>query len=482
MKVQALLVLLWLLMEQFTCVAPCSRSFPDSRTLHIHHNGCKIFKAAQHVRDQQASEGPSAFEQMRRKKRRKNEPEPSTSSDPPVEPSDFDIDMPPADAIASPPRPPSPEPEQPPPPQFTAAGRPIRAKRKTWKLLEQLPQPAPPVVSEPAPSVTEDAPPPQPEAVAWVWGGFKTLVNSFGLFREYPAVPTYNPDDSLTLEELSDVPGGPRTNTTTIPANLTPFEPRVAGDESSVPPTAPAHTASESNPYAGLFRNWSVGSLMAWNWTGSTTKSMGEFVKLVELLKDKRFSQDDIEDFDPIRETANLDRFLATSNESQIRDGWKSASVNISVPDGKKYASEADAPVFAVPDLFYRPLVEVIKAAIRDVGDRCFHYTPFKQFWKPSPDSPAQRIYDEIYSSRAMIEAHTALQNQPRQPGCTLERVVLALMWWSDSTHLASFGDASLWPLYLFFGNQSKWLRVKPRSNLCHHVAYFPKATPRLFP
>ncbi|KAJ7673060.1 hypothetical protein DFH06DRAFT_53284 [Mycena polygramma] len=74
-----------------------------------------------------------------------------------------------------------------------------------------------------------------------------------------------------------------------------------------------------------------------------------------------------------------------------------------------------------------------------------------------------------------MVEAHTALQNQPREPNCTLERVILSLMWWSDSTHLASFGDAALWPLYLFFGNQSKWLRVKPRSNLCHHVAYFPK-------
>ncbi|KAJ7247385.1 hypothetical protein B0H12DRAFT_1211224 [Mycena haematopus] len=214
---------------------------------------------------------------------------------------------------------------------------------------------------------------------------------------------------------------------------------------------------------------------MTWQWAGSTTKSVGEFENLVDLLKDDRFSKEDIKDFDVKRETANLDKHLATPSKSQVRDGWKSASINISVPDGKKHASEADAPVFHVPDLFYRPIVEVIKGAIRDVGDRCFHYTPFKQFWKPTADSATQRIYDEIYSSEAMVEAHTALQKRPRQPGCTLERVVLALMWWSDSTHLASFGDAALWPLYLFFGNQSKWLRVKPRSNLCHHVAYFPK-------
>jgi hypothetical protein len=207
---------------------------------------------------------------------------------------------------------------------------------------------------------------------------------------------------------------------------------------------------------------------MTWLWTGSNQKSIQEAVKLVD------FSKDDIRDFDVKQETDLFDKALA-SGDLKVRDGWKKVSVDISVPDGKPHASEADAPVFSVPGLYFRPIVEVIKAAVRDAGDRCFHYTPFKQFWKPTADSRPQRVYDEIYSSDAMAEAHTTLHKQPREPGCTLERVILSLMWWSDSTHLASFGDASLWPLYLFFGNQSKWLRVKPRSNLCHHVAYFPK-------
>ncbi|KAJ6451830.1 hypothetical protein C8R47DRAFT_1030639, partial [Mycena vitilis] len=213
---------------------------------------------------------------------------------------------------------------------------------------------------------------------------------------------------------------------------------------------------------------------MDWQWTGSQTKSVEQMEKLVGVLQDPKFSKDDVMEFNVKRETAKFDHYLSGGTPA-VRDGWKSAAVEISVPDGKKHASEADAPVFAVPGLYYRPIVEVVKAAIRDGGDRCFHYTPFKQFWQPTPDSPPQRIYDEIYSSQAMIDAHTELQNQPREPNCTLERVILALMWWSDSTHLASFGDASLWPLYLFFGNQSKWLRVKPRCNVCHHVAYFPK-------
>ncbi|KAJ7728800.1 hypothetical protein DFH07DRAFT_757146 [Mycena maculata] len=196
-------------------------------------------------------------------------------------------------------------------------------------------------------------------------------------------------------------------------------------------------------------------------------------------MQDPRFSKEDIMDFDVKWETAKFDQHLA--KDTTVRDGWKSVSVDISVPNGKEHASEVDAPVFSVPGLFYRPLIEVIKAAVQDIGDRCFHYTPFKQFWTPSPGSPPQRIYDQIYLSDAMVEAHTALQNQPREPNCTLERVILSMMFWSDSTHLASFGDASLWPLYLFFRNQSKWLRVKPRSNVCHHVAYFPKVCPFFF-
>ncbi|KAJ7939622.1 hypothetical protein B0H13DRAFT_2300311 [Mycena leptocephala] len=103
---------------------------------------------------------------------------------------------------------------------------------------------------------------------------------------------------------------------------------------------------------------------MGWAWTGSQTKSIEELDNLVDILQDERFSKEDIKDFNFKQETAKYDEYLATSDTSKIRDGWKSASVKISVPDGKKHASEAEAPVFAVPGLFYRPLVEVIKSAI----------------------------------------------------------------------------------------------------------------------
>ncbi|KAH9919802.1 uncharacterized protein B0H18DRAFT_936945 [Fomitopsis serialis] len=48
------------------------------------------------------------------------------------------------------------------------------------------------------------------------------------------------------------------------------------------------------------------------------------------------------------------------------------------------------------------------------------------------------------------------------------------MMLWSDATHLATFGDAKAWPVYVFFGNLSKYVRRRTSSLSCHHVAYIP--------
>jgi hypothetical protein len=225
---------------------------------------------------------------------------------------------------------------------------------------------------------------------------------------------------------------------------------------------------------------------MNWMWSGSVMKSIAECQRLIDFLKSDEFDKEDLKDFDLKSETAKFDKFLGgridetLGEASGAKDGWQEVSVNIEVPDGKKHRADDPIPTFAVPGLHFRNLTQTIKAALQDKSARFFHYTPFKHFWKSNPEDPAQRIYDEIYSSDAFIEAHEKIQRQPAEPNCTLERVVAALMWWSDSTHLANFGTASLWPLYLFFGNQSKWIRGKPRAGACHHVAYMPKVG-RLF-
>ncbi|KAG6892461.1 hypothetical protein C0992_000423, partial [Termitomyces sp. T32_za158] len=55
-----------------------------------------------------------------------------------------------------------------------------------------------------------------------------------------------------------------------------------------------------------------------------------------------------------------------------------------------------------------------------------------------------------------------------------LETVIVPLMLYSDSTRLASFGTASLWPLYMWFGGLSKYIRSTVNSFSANHLAYFP--------
>jgi hypothetical protein len=50
----------------------------------------------------------------------------------------------------------------------------------------------------------------------------------------------------------------------------------------------------------------------------------------------------------------------------------------------------------------------------------------------------------------------------------------MALMFWSDATHLAAFGTAKMWPIYMLFGNLSKYVRCQPTSGATKHLAYIP--------
>jgi hypothetical protein len=76
------------------------------------------------------------------------------------------------------------------------------------------------------------------------------------------------------------------------------------------------------------------------------------------------------------------------------------------------------------------------------------------------------------------IEAHNTLQKQPNEPGCKLEKVITGLMFWSDTMHLASFGNAKVWPIYMYFANLSKYVQARPDAGACHHVAYIPSVRP----
>jgi len=86
-----------------------------------------------------------------------------------------------------------------------------------------------------------------------------------------------------------------------------------------------------------------------------------------------------------------------------------------------------------------------------------------------------ERIFSEMYDSDIFWEEHKKVQRAPTDDlACKWEKVIAALMFWSDATHLATFGTVKLWPIYLHFGNLSKYVRCQPNSGATKHVAYIP--------
>ncbi|THU77289.1 hypothetical protein K435DRAFT_824372 [Dendrothele bispora CBS 962.96] len=186
---------------------------------------------------------------------------------------------------------------------------------------------------------------------------------------------------------------------------------------------------------------------------------------------------------------------VAFSNQ----DGWLEGSVTLRLPaEGIKQA-ESGAPEYVVDGIFYRKLLILIRNAFQSPISKTFHFVPFKLYRTTSspfstistssPSTPhMQRLFSEVYNSEAMIQEHEKImiseskkfqsQHDPRVP--TPENVVAAILLWSDATHLASFGTASLWPVYPFFGNQSKYRRSKPTMFAAHHLAYLPNLPPAL--
>ncbi len=135
---------------------------------------------------------------------------------------------------------------------------------------------------------------------------------------------------------------------------------------------------------------------------------------------------------------------------------------------------------FSVPGLLHRNLTGIIKAVFSSPLARHFHFSPFKLFHEVSSDVE-ERIFSEVYNSDVFIEENDKVQGAPLppdEPDCKREKVVAALMFWSDSTHLANFGTAKLWPIYLLFGNISKYIRgsqtQEPASTL---RTYLPSLT-----
>lgn len=352
-------------------------------------------------------------------------------------------------------------------------------------LPEHLPRAqSPPPIAPPSPPRVEDVPEeivpedPPPEAPVVDNPVVNTPRNRFGVFRRYTTIPRRDPEENLTLDAFADA-------TTHLRAPVDPKDRNpLRGFGQTVLTSLQRAKDAAAQSYAP-FLNWSTFKLMQWQYSGSNTKSGGEIQRLVdEVLTAEEFDKNSLIGFNFVREKRRLDEASSPDGVFSSDDGWNEASVTLHLPkEGVKNDCESDTPSFDVKNIWVRSLVEVIKAAFQDSIAQKYHWFPFHLMRaRATPEdstAPPERLFTDIYNSDAMLEAHKSVQAQDRNPDDTddIEYVVGALLVYSDSTHLANFGTASLWPIYMFVGNLSKYLRVKPSMFAAHHLAYIPSVS-----
>ncbi|KAG6825178.1 hypothetical protein H0H92_004459 [Tricholoma furcatifolium] len=301
---------------------------------------------------------------------------------------------------------------------------------------------------------------------------FETDPDAMGLFRRYNVLPSTDPDEKLTIHHVADAPSFIKLQDGVDRSPLSVFGPHVAGNKTTGP-----------SSFFAPFLNATVFRLMNWFYQ-STTKTLADLDDLVhDVILHPDFATRDLEGFSASRESKRLEEHTVTPSHStstknslpelpySTSDNWKTTIVDVPLPLVRtRHRNEQAAPTLSVP-VIHRDLLEVIESLLKDYSFNKYHLRGFKQFWRPSPDKPKQRVYSEVYNTDIFLDMEERL---PIIDGCNLEKVVLPLLIYSDSTHLANFGTASLWPIYIWTGSLSKYTRIKPTSFSAHHLAYLP--------
>jgi hypothetical protein len=234
-----------------------------------------------------------------------------------------------------------------------------------------------------------------------------------------------------------------------------------------------------NDSYFQPFKNPSSYLLMKWFYSGSNAKTLVELDWLVqEVLLKPDFDHAELVNFHTKRESQCIDvikdKSLANSL-FQAADRWYKINISLPVPfECIKHSSISQVPIFTMESLIYQHPLQVLLAALQDASPDEFHLQPFKLYWQHNGDpDDSEHLYSKLYNSDVLIEEHEHIRKAYETQ--EHETVVAAMMFWSDLMHLANFGNASLYPIYLYLGNQTKYMQCKPSAVAAHHIAYIPK-------
>ncbi|KAF9227536.1 hypothetical protein BS17DRAFT_793237 [Gyrodon lividus] len=265
---------------------------------------------------------------------------------------------------------------------------------------------------------------------------FKTNRNTFGLFCVYrmDSLPSHKPEDS---------------SSDTLPMPLHNRPPRTHNNRSN----------NSFYPYP----NQNSLLLGDWYWNHGSQKSKRSFQQLIKIIGSPDFRPEDIRD----TKWSAIDCQLGTSGnggsdptEEWLDEplGWKQTDVTISAPFHRRCRHPGPKD-YCISDFYHHSLLSIIREKVLDpTHHRIFHFEPYELRWHPPHRAASVGVHGELFTSRAFLQAHQQLQESPPETGCTLPRRIITLMFWSNSTQLTSFGSAKLWPLYVYFGNESKYM------------------------
>lgn len=355
-------------------------------------------------------------------------------------------------------------------PSTPSARRGTRVRRPTWKVREnQLAE----VSFQESPLAVADLPPPTPRSPSPQppsRSPLRSVIDRFGLSRLYPNRPLTIPDQTkITFEE----------GTAPAPTSAPPKRRRLKDILKPYP-----------NLTSFLFDHQF--------WTSSGSKSRSDRNALRDVIAREDFVPSDLRgvNFDAI------EKDLRQTGGS----GWRETLLTIRVPKGVKLtkgtkrtaATEQSQlrrgepstttlgrPVPGAPitinNFRHRKICDIIRETFAsDPEAHSFHYHPYELKWLPPESDSAERVHGELYTSQAWLDEDEKVQSLTLDPAETdreVPRAIAAIMLASDATLLGPFTSSKAWPIYVYFGNQSKYDRAKPTSHAAHHLAYLPSVS-----
>lgn len=208
-----------------------------------------------------------------------------------------------------------------------------------------------------------------------------------------------------------------------------------------------------------------------WYWNHGPQKSHENFKLLLDIIGDLEYDPDDVRNTN--WKAINKEFGSSSDDGPEASTGWSHSPITISVPFHCQMPNPGPCD-YTVPDFHHYHLLSIICEKLSDPFHHyIYHYEPYELQWHLPNKACDARVHGELYTLEAFIEAQEQLLASSRKPDCDLPHCIAVLMFWSDATQLTLFGSGKLWPLYLYFGNQSKYMHCQPSSNLCSHVAYF---------